>query len=118
ETINITDSKFFHGNLIVKEGTLNFDGSGGFTGSVSTGGPVIVKGDAKITTPLLYAPNSTVEVLGGEFKGPIIGGTVTIGGPTASNPRVYYDPPGTPVPIPGSGDSGQANITEDVAREQ
>jgi len=116
--VNIDNNISLYGSLIVKEAILTMDNSGDYVGGIVAGGDVNIKGNAKITTPLLYAPNSTVNVTGGTVNGPIIGGSVTVGGPCSQNPTINYSPTGNPIPIPGSGDSGEANITEGVAREQ
>ena len=112
--VNIDNNISLYGSLIVKEAILTMDNSGDYVGGIVAGGDVNIKGNAKITTPLLYAPNSTVNVSGGQVNGPVIGNSVSLSG----NSEVNYTPGSSHVPIPGSEGSGEANLTEGVAREQ
>lgn len=78
------------GSIFAEDANFTVSGSGKFHGNLVTGGQeVLIDGDAKATTQIIYAPNAHVIMEGsGHLKGPIVSNTFK----STGQGNVSYDP--------------------------
>lgn len=80
-------SQKIFGSLYSEDANIEFNGGGGFQGNLFTGGKSVeIGGGAATTSPLILAPNATVELYGGgTVTGVVIAKSLLMSGGTSLN---------------------------------